>query len=407
MTDVTDQCYNLAYFESEPFSDKHHLLSVSPRSKTSCCSYHFSCVYLVILLMLFVFSTVFLLVVLDQIIGYVNIKDQRLDMMPLKLKYNMVSYATTHNSYAVLSDGIIASNQRIGIAQSLKSGIRALMLDLHFTDNSNSSIALCHGDCSIGSVNIELVLEIIANFLDEYPQNIITILWETTCKVNCKELKHMLYSMVEKSRLTKTLYVPSSISTTWPTLGEMVQDNTKIVQFFDNPPHDIGWDIPMWENIVDTPYDNKNKNNLDTICTFSRGSPSNSLFLINHFTLLGLSLPILTTSYNNNPYLYNRITRCMRELDKFPNFIAVDFFSFSDVIKTVNCMNSNTDTVKRSCSHVQQAQSFVIGGVSILLISVLGMISCCVYSYYTSDSDEYEVIPTVKSLFEYKYEADL
>ncbi|KAF9150818.1 hypothetical protein DFQ26_001453, partial [Actinomortierella ambigua] len=58
--------------------------------------------------------------------------------------YNQVTYATTHNAYALYALCTISGNQDNNIPTQLKDGIRAFMLDAYKAP-SPSDIELCHG----------------------------------------------------------------------------------------------------------------------------------------------------------------------------------------------------------------------------------------------------------------------
>ena len=42
---------------------------------------------------------------------------------------------------------------------------------------------------------------------------------------------------------------------------------------------------------------------------------------------------------NSNPYFINRVYDCALEVDKFPNFITVDFYDIGDCMQVVNVLN--------------------------------------------------------------------
>lgn len=311
--------------------------------------------------------------------------NQSLSENLLAMKYNQVVYATTHNSYAVV--GIIAAANQFGsIQKSLEQGVRALMLDVHFSDETKSKIALCHADCRAGTVDVEETFDTIATFLDNYPVNVITIIWETTCTddEDCTSLKHMLYDVIGYSRLANMLYAPEHRGGPWPTLREMVHNNEKIVQFFDRGPFDRPWDLHMRQHVIETPFDNKNKNDLDAACRFGRGTPDNpeKLFLNNHFTLMGLiPVPATTVSYNTNPYMYDRIIRCQQEVGKITtNFVAVDHWSYSDVIKTVACLNREDNV--QTCQSADMGRTLSTATISFIggcigILALYGFVGLC------------------------------
>ena len=293
----------------------------------------------------------------------------------LAMRYDQVSFATTHNSYAELGK-LTAGNQFASIQASLNQGVRALMLDVHWSDNTNSNVSLCHDDCKQGSIEIDEILEIIVTFLDDHPVNVVTIIWEIICtkeQTDCDAIKHEVYNIIEQSKLANMLYVPKTSSLgagfAWPFLQEMIDNNEKIVLFFDKGSFDRPSHLNLWDHVIETPFDNNDMNDLDATCKFHRGTPNEpeKMLLNNHFTRLGL-IPFSTAlvEYNANPYMYNRMVRCQDELGKpITNFIVVDHWYFSSVINTVACLNSQHE--------VQTCESLdIVRILSMFLVSFMG-----------------------------------
>lgn len=296
----------------------------------------------------------------------------------LRIRYNKAVYASTHNSYAIFPT-VKAANQWEGIYESLAYGVRALMLDVHFRDNTKSSVALCHGPCEAGSVEINEVFNEIADFLVRYPTNVITIIWETPFGLTEADqllIRNLLYSIIENSRLAHMLYEHPGVHATWPKLGEMVDTGKKLVQFFDRGPFNRPWDLNMWTYVIETPYDNKKTKDLNAQCVFNRGQPDTDekLFLNNHFTLQGLVSPTATSAYNYNPYLYNRIIRCEQELNKKTNFVCVDHWHASDVARAVYCLSTTNQTIQEMCQQKNEYDTMRIVGIT--LIAVMGFCLC-------------------------------
>ena len=293
----------------------------------------------------------------------------------LEMRYNQVVFATTHNSYAVVGK-VIAGNQFESIQTSLNQGVRALMLDVHWSDDTKSNVSLCHNDCRQGSVEIGGILDTIATFLKNHPMNVVTIIWEIICtkkQEDCDAIKLKVYNIIEQSKLANMLYVPKNASLgdgfAWPLLQEMVKNNEKVVLFFDKGSFDRPSHLALWDYVTETPFVNKDKNDLDAKCNFNRGVPDNpgKMLMNNHFTRLGL-LPLSAAliEYNVNPYLYNRMIRCQHELNKtITNFIVVDHWSYSSVINTAACFNEETN--------IETCKSLDIVRIrSMLMVSVVG-----------------------------------
>lgn len=304
--------------------------------------------------------------------------------------YTHVSFATAHNAFASSSDGFVSANNRKSMEDALAHGIRALMLDLHFFDDTNQEARLCHGPCELGSMTMSTAFTIIADFLEQNPNDVVTILWEMQGGSHVEHLKTLWATAVRESRLLPFLYTHNT-GATWPTLSEMIRDNTRLVQFSDSGPYHETWDLSMWTYAVETPWSNDNKQDLDAVCTLNRGSASNPLLIVNHFFILGITTPILTSTINYNPYLVDRVQRCERELNKFPNFVVVDFWSYSDVIQAVECINLHLPVCEASTVIEKHQSTFFI----LIAITLTVCLSCsCMYVWYNYDSNtkDYEEI---------------
>ena len=292
----------------------------------------------------------------------------------LAMRYNQVVFATSHNSYAVFGT-VTGGNQFASIQASLNQGVRALMLDVHWSDETKSNVSLCHVDCKQGSIEIDEIFDILVTFLYNHPVNVVTIIWETMCskeQSDCDAIKLKVYDIIEQSKLANMLYVPETglgDGFAWPLIQEMIDKNQKIVLFFDKGSFDRPSHIKLWDHVIETPFDNNDKNDLDAKCIFNRGSPDEpqKMLLNNHFTRLGL-IPFSAAlmEYNANPYMYDRINRCQYELGKpTTNFIVVDHWFYSSVINTAACFNGQHE--------VQTCESLDIGRIlSMFMVSFLG-----------------------------------
>lgn len=312
-------------------------------------------------------------------------------------KYNDVIYAATHNSYAVAGHGFLFPNQGIDIMNSLRLGVRGLMLDVHWKDSSKTGIALCHRDCAYGLVEIDSVFETITDFLSLYPVNVITILWEIDCVTlhDCIDIKEMWYTVIENSSIIRLSYIPVTYNLSmikssyipdriyskieWPTIGEMVENQVNVVHFSGRNPFNRLYDLSMWNNFVETTFDNFNEHTLDAPCELTaRGIDRDNLLIVNHITYMGMISPFVIRHYNTNPYLYNRIVRCEIELNRTANFVVVDHLSHSDLMQVVTCMNSGDALKNTSCENVHDRNA--LPEISILLLFTT--LICCFFITY-------------------------
>lgn len=88
--------------------------------------------------------------------------------------YGNISYVGAHNSYSVQA-GSIAANQNYDVTTQLNNGIRMLQNQGHSQDGG---IHLCHSSCLLlDAGNITSYLSKVKSWLDENPNEVITILW--------------------------------------------------------------------------------------------------------------------------------------------------------------------------------------------------------------------------------------
>lgn len=250
-------------------------------------------------------------------------------------KYNEVAYLTTHNSYSSFEDGFYLPNQNLNISSQLSQGVRAFMLDIYSEDDL---LVLYHGVADLGSALFEDVLNEFRTFIDENPNEVITLILEDYSSIS--KLSDALFA----SGIIENLYEYDEFYG-WPTLQEMIVLDKRIVLFSDNevqnPP---SWFHFLWEHAVETHFNNESID--DFSCNLNRGEEQNPLFILNHFiTNFPLVLGNLELYYdqveevNSNPYFINRVYDCAIELDKFPNFITVDFYDVGDCMQVVNILN--------------------------------------------------------------------
>ena len=127
--------------------------------------------------------------------------------------------------------------------------------------------------------------------------------------------------------------------------SEMIDLDKRIVLFSDNevqnPP---SWFHFLWEHAVETHFSNESID--DFSCDLNRGEEQNPLFIFQslyHNFLLAISNLELyyeqVEEVNSNPYFINRVYDCALEVDKFPNFITVDFYDIGDCMQVVNVLN--------------------------------------------------------------------
>ena len=250
-------------------------------------------------------------------------------------QYNEVAYLTTHNAFNSDEDGLSFSNQTYNIASQLDDGVRGLMIDVY--DFFGTPVAY-HSIIALGYIPISDIFNDIKTFLDNNPNEIITIILE------CYVTSNHIETEINQSGLSSYLYTHNN-SIGWPTLQNMINNDNRLVIFTDedDASSSQNWYHYVWEYAVETHYSVGTIN--DFTCDFNRGDPVNDLFIFNHFLTnanLGYGLYTESNNVNSNPFFINRALGCQSQTNKFPNFLTVDFYELGDGLAVVDQLNGIT-----------------------------------------------------------------
>jgi hypothetical protein len=286
-----------------------------------------------------------------------------------------IVFAGTHNAMGAADvPGWMFPNQQAGIPAQLRDGIRAFMLDvmsgvpvgnvvktdmeegeaaraklepslgaegldaalrirerLIGGDESQRDLYLCHGFCELGSSRLIPVLVQFRDFLTLNPGEVIIIIFEDT--VPPSAVAHAF----EESGLVDLVY-RGAVQSPWPTLGEMIRANQRILVLAENDSEGVPWYHPAFEVCQETPYHFPSPD--DFTCGPNRGGATGSLMLMNHWvTTPPTSLPSIAARVNAHDFLMERVENFRKERGRTPNIIAVDFYQTGDLIEVVRELN--------------------------------------------------------------------
>lgn len=247
--------------------------------------------------------------------------------------YDQVAYLTTHNSFNTGSESFIFPNQNFGIADQLNEGVRAFMLDIY---DFWGTTVVYHGSWSLGYQDIQDDLGEIRTFLDNNPNEVITLILE--CYVSSATIE----SELTAAGLFGYLYAKPN-GQSWPTIQEMIDDNQRLVVFSDE--NDAGpnqeWYHYMWDHMVETHYSVSTPQ--DFTDNYNRGDSINDLFIFNHFVTdatVGVGSESDAQIVNEYSFLMNRISNHYDNHSKFPNFVTLDFYDQGQGLDVVNDLNA-------------------------------------------------------------------
>lgn len=143
--------------------------------------------------------------------------------------YSNVTFIGSHDS---AFDGILlVDNQFDSVADQLSLGVRFLQAQSH---NDDGTIELCHTTCSEEDAgSLETWLDTIVTFLEANPNEVITLLITNGDGIDGAEFADVF----EASGAADYAYSPGSTLTLseWPTLGELIDDGSRLVVFMDYP----------------------------------------------------------------------------------------------------------------------------------------------------------------------------
>ncbi|KAG2255196.1 hypothetical protein Bca52824_074490 [Brassica carinata] len=255
------------------------------------------------------------------------------------LPFNKYAWLTTHNSFARLGQVsktgsviLAPTNQQDSVTSQLANGVRGFMLDMYDFEND---IWLCHsfdGMCFNftafqPAVN---VLREIQVFLENNKDEVVTIIIEDYVK-SPKGLTKVFNAAGLQKFMFPVTRMPKN-GGDWPALDDMIQQNQRLLVFTSDRSKEATEGIAyQWKYMVENQYGNGGLK-VGACPNRAQSAPmsdkSKSLVLVNHFP----DAPDLVVACRQNSApLLESIKACYQAAgQRWPNFIAVDFYKRSD-----------------------------------------------------------------------------
>jgi len=244
-------------------------------------------------------------------------------------RFDEVSYPMAHNAMSNAENGWRVPNQNFNITRQLDYGIRAMELD---TYNEDGELLLCHVVCEFGSQPLVEGLGEIRTFLESNPNEVVSIIFESSIE------DAETASAIEDSGLLGFTY-PHVVGDPWPTLGELIGADTRLVVFQEKPGDgEYPWLMYIWDHAWETHFSWGAPEDFN--CNPNRGNPDNPLFMLNHFLTDIWGFPELAEMVNYNPLFIDRAEQCEEEGNALPNFVKVDFYDIGDLFDVVESLNA-------------------------------------------------------------------
>lgn len=255
-----------------------------------------------------------------------------------------------------------AGNQNVNSVAQLTAGVRLLTAQVH---NNNGAWHLCHTSCSLlDAGTLSAWLSTIKTWMDSNPNDVVTILLVNSDDATAEEFN----TEFEAANITSYGYQPPSVTTalgTWPTLQEMISNNTRLVTFVADLDPSTNTVAPYlldeFTFVFENPYNVTSLSNFSCVAdrppaVFEQTATaisSGRLPLMNHFldTSEGLGIDIpdtadinITNGISGVGSLGAAASSCSAAYGKAPAFLLIDFFDEGSAISVVNSLNGISTT---------------------------------------------------------------
>ena len=283
--------------------------------------------------------------------------------------YSNITQLGAHNSpfvnNASASNSITfsdASNQNVNSVAQLSAGVRLLTAQVH---NNNGAWHLCHTSCSLlDAGTLSAWLSTIKTWIDGNPNEVVTILLVNSDNASAEDLN----SEFEAANITAYAYQPPSATTalaTWPTLQEMISNNTRLVTFVASLDASTNTVAPYL--LDEFTFVFENSYNVTSLSNFSCAADrpptvlgqtatalsSGRLPLVNHFLYtsggFGIDIPDTANISTTNGQtgvgsLGAAASDCSAAYGRAPAFLLVDYFDEGSTVSVVNSLNGISTT---------------------------------------------------------------
>lgn len=247
--------------------------------------------------------------------------------------FDEIAFPGAHNAMSNRDEGWSGPNQSYGLERQLEDGVRVFLLDVH---RHKKTLKLCHTLCGLGARDLDDALWAFRDFLRANRGEVIVFILEDY--VPGPELAQAL---IDRG-LDQWVYDPFTHDT-WPTLGELIADNTRLIVSAEKEggsADEPSWYVNAWDIMFDNPWTYKLGED-DFSCTLKRGSPDNDLYLLNHWYSngIGMSDEENAAQANSKDVLLAHAQDCEETHGRMPNFIAVDHYAEGDLFEVVDILN--------------------------------------------------------------------
>ncbi|WP_248841419.1 PI-PLC domain-containing protein, partial [Frankia sp. AgKG'84/4] len=276
------------------------------------------------------------------------------------LRYDQAAYAASHNAMSSSATDFVGATQDPDLVGQLDTGVRALLLDVHHwttptqvetflaglrpqerealaplargAQSARPGLWLCHSVCQFGSVNLDVALRSVGDWLERNPSEVVTLVLQDSVP------PEEVIAAFHRSGLTRHLVTPpADPHGRWPTLGHLVATDRRLVVFAENADVAGTWYRRLFRYADDTPFDVPSAN--EFTCRVRRGPSEASMLVVNHWVEGDDPSRTSADAVNRTPSLLAHVRSC-EQAGRRPTFIAADFTTIGDLVPTVAALNA-------------------------------------------------------------------
>jgi len=307
-------------------------------------------------------------------------------------KYSNITMVTAHNAAFAIKNNI-ASNQEFGIVTQLNDGVRMLSGEVH---RANDTMYNCHTSCTLlNAGTFESEMTTLREWIEAHPYDVVTVLIVNSDFVWVENFT----APITNAGLLPYVYTPDYIPQyrdQWPTLGEMILRNQRVVFFMDymanqaSVPYILDEFTHMWE----TPFSPTDQS---FPCTQQRppnlseeDARDKYMYLINHnlntavdLSSIGITISeellvpntaeLNLTNGQGNEFgeLGLMANNCTSTWGRPPNFLLVDYYNYGmpepGSVFHVAADHNNVTYTQQCCGSTSGAQTPRASSVGLLI----------------------------------------
>ena len=251
-----------------------------------------------------------------------------------------------HGIRGLLIDVWFGSPAPNGVSTELLGGSREVMVERYGLEaveareriaarlgpTSGRELYLCHGFCELGATPLRDALDDIRRFLVTNPAEVVIVFIQDEAPAAD------IAAAFKDAGLDRYAYTHAGAAAPWPTLGELIERNERLIVMTENAPDaPAPWLHRGFEVAQETPFRFHSVDDLS--CELNRGRADAALFLVNHWIEDIAPSPADAEVLNARDVLLPRLRQCEAERGQLPNLVAVNFYRVGDVMAVVDELN--------------------------------------------------------------------